>query len=93
MAAPEDRPEISKLKDDITIPTALIQMVVAPSYYKRIVTDVQTDIIRVTYAGTCTDYLAKHHITGSLSFHWGMNRTSAKSSKMPWVQTLVSSSS
>eukprot|EP00884_Botryococcus_braunii_P018971 jgi/Botrbrau1/5758/Bobra.0134s0028.3 len=26
MAAPEDRPEISKLKDDISIPTALIQM-------------------------------------------------------------------
>jgi hypothetical protein len=27
MAAPEDRPEIAKLKDDITIPTALIQLV------------------------------------------------------------------
>ena len=27
MAAPEDRPEIAKLKDDITIPTALVQLV------------------------------------------------------------------
>lgn len=30
MAAPEDRPEIAKLKDDITIPTALVQLVRDP---------------------------------------------------------------
>jgi len=30
MAAPEDRPEIAKLRDDITIPTALVQQARAP---------------------------------------------------------------
>lgn len=33
MAAPEDRPEIAKLKDDITIPTALVQLVRDPGLF------------------------------------------------------------